>query len=137
LNLPKYQLLIAYVLTLLVFLAIDLVWLGFAAKGLYRRHLSGFLSDNVNWTAAIIFYCLYIIGIFIFCIAPATEKQSLVQAILLGGLFGFFCYATYDLTNLATLKGWPTAIVYIDIVWGTFLTASVSAAGYAIVKWLQ
>jgi uncharacterized membrane protein len=137
LNLPKYQLLIAYMLTLVVFLAIDMAWLGFAAKGLYRRHLGGFLAENVNWTAAIIFYMLYIVGIFIFCIAPALEKQSLKHAIMLGALFGFFCYATYDLTNLATLEGWPSAIVYIDIVWGTVLTGLVSTAGFFIVKWLQ
>jgi uncharacterized membrane protein len=137
LNLPKYQLLLAYVLTFVVFLAIDLAWLGFAAKGLYRRHLGVFLAENVNWTAAFIFYMLYIVGIFIFCIAPAAEKKSLNHAILLGALFGFFCYATYDLTNLATLKGWPSTIVFIDIVWGTFLTAVVSASGFVIVKWLQ
>jgi uncharacterized membrane protein len=135
--LPKYQLGIAYVLTLVVFLAIDMMWLGFAAKGLYRKHLGGFLSENVNWTAAIIFYMLYIVGIFIFCISPSVEKQSLKHAILMGALFGFFCYATYDLTNLATLKDWPTAIVYIDIIWGAFLTAAVSASGYGIVRWLQ
>ncbi|MFT2588506.1 DUF2177 family protein, partial [Escherichia coli] len=73
----------------------------------------------MNWTAAIIFYLLFIIGIFIFTILPAVEKNSLTSAILLGALFGFFTYATYDLTNLATLKGWPLKIVFIDITWGT------------------
>ena len=136
-NVLKSQLILAYVLTLIVFLAIDLLWLGFAAKDLYRKHLGSLLSEHVNWTAAFIFYLLYIIGIFIFCIAPSVQKQSFQQAVMLGALFGFFCYATYDLTNLATLKGWPAAIVYIDIAWGTFLTASVSAAGYFIIKWLQ
>ncbi len=136
LNLPKYQLLIAYVLTLVVFLAIDLFWLGFAAKGLYRKHLGSFLSENVNWTAAIIFYLLYIAGIFIFCISPAVEKQSLKHAIIMGALFGFFCYATYDLTNLATLNAWPLYIVWVDIIWGTVLTGLVGTAGFFIVKWL-
>jgi uncharacterized membrane protein len=136
-QLPIPKIFLAYLLTFIVFLMIDLVWLGFVAKDLYRRQLGNLLSDQVNWTAAIIFYLLYIGGIFIFCIYPAITKQSLLQAIVLGSLFGFFCYATYDLTNLATLKGWPIPIVYIDIVWGTFLTGTVSAAGYAIVKWLQ
>jgi uncharacterized membrane protein len=137
LNLPKTYLLLAYVLTFAVFMVIDLIWLGLVAKDLYRRQLGSLLSSNVNWSAAIIFYLLYIIGIFIFCIGPAVEKQSLQQAIILGGLFGFFCYATYDLTNLATLKGWPSSIVWIDIIWGTILTGTVSTAGFFIVKWLR
>lgn len=128
---------IGYLLTAIVFFAIDMVWLGFVAKDLYRRHLNNFLSDEVNWTAAITFYLLFIVGIFIFVILPALEKNSLARALTLGALFGFFTYATYDLTNLATLKNWPLTIVFIDIAWGSFLTASVSAAGFTILKWLN
>ncbi len=131
------NIIIGYVLTTVVFLIIDLVWLGFIAKDLYRKYLGKFLSDEVNWTAAIIFYLLYIVGISIFAIYPAVNKDSVFQAILLGGLFGFFAYATYDLTNLATLKGWPLKIVFIDIIWGVVLTASVSLAGFYIVKYLK
>ena len=131
------NIIIGYVLTTVVFLIIDLVWLGFIAKDLYRKYLGKFLSDEVNWTAAIIFYLLYIVGISIFAIYPAVNKDSVFQAILLGGLFGFFAYATYDLTNLATLKGWPLKIVFIDIIWGVVLTASVSLAGFYIVKFLK
>ncbi|MFN9589346.1 MAG: DUF2177 family protein [Bacteroidota bacterium] len=112
----------------------DLTWLGWVAKDLYRKHLGGFLSDQVNWSAAFIFYALFIIGIFIFAILPAAEKNSLGHAVLYGALFGFFTYATYDLTNLATLKNWPLKIVFIDIIWGSVLTGSVAAAGYWIVK---
>ena len=131
---PFYKLIISYLLTTLVFFAIDMLWLGLVAKNLYRKYLGGFLSDTVNWKAAIIFYLLFIIGIFIFAIMPAFEKNSLGKAVLLGALFGFFTYATYDLTNLATLKNWPLPIVFIDMAWGAILTATVSTAGYCIVK---
>lgn len=134
---PFSKLLLSYLLTFIVFLVIDLTWLGFIAKDLYRKYLGGFLSEQVNWTAAIIFYFLFIIGIFIFTILPAVEKNSLTSAILLGALFGFFTCATYDLTNLATLKGWPLKIVFIDIIWGTILTASVSTVGFCIVKYFR
>ncbi len=128
------KILISYLLTSLVFFAIDMLWLGFIAKGIYQKYLGNFLSDQVNWTAAIVFYLLFIIGIFIFSIYPAVNKDSVGSAILLGALFGFFTYATYDLTNLATLKGWPIEIVIIDIIWGSVLTASVSVAGFYITK---
>jgi uncharacterized membrane protein len=131
------NIIISYILTTIVFLIIDLLWLGVIAKDLYRKYLGSFLSENVNWTAAIIFYLLYIVGISIFAIYPAVNKDSVVNAILLGGLFGFFCYATYDLTNLATLKDWPLKIVFIDIIWGAILTASVSVSGFYIVKFLK
>ena len=128
------KLILAYLLTAVVFFAIDLTWLGVIAKNLYRKYLGGFLSDTVNWTAAFIFYALFIVGIFIFSILPAVEKNSFSHAVIMGGLFGFFTYATYDLTNLATLKNWPLTIVYIDIIWGTILTGLVAAAGYLITK---
>lgn len=134
-SLTKY--LLAYLLTAVVFFAIDLLWLGIVAKKLYDKYLGDFLADKVNWTAAFIFYFLFIIGISIFAIYPAVNKESPQHAILMGALFGFFTYATYDLTNLATLKGWPLQIVFIDITWGAFLTAAVSISGYYIVKMIN
>lgn len=134
---PFSKLIIGYLLTAVVFFAIDMLWLGLIAKGLYNKYLGSFLAEQVNWTAAIIFYLLFIVGIFIFAIMPAVEKDSFMKAILLGALFGFFTYATYDLTNLATLKDWPLKIVLIDIVWGAVLTASVSTSGFLIMKWLN
>lgn len=126
----------SYVLTSIVFFAIDMVWLGFLAKNLYRKHLFVLLADQVNWTAAIVFYLLFIVGIFVFVIMPAVEKNSLITALWLGAFFGIVTYATYDLTNLATLKNWPVAIVFIDIAWGAVLTSLVSMAGYGIHKWI-
>ncbi len=134
---PAPKIFIAYLLTFIVFLIIDLIWLGFVAKDLYRRQLANLLSENVNWPAAIIFYLLFVAGVFLFAIAPAIEKQSFSHAVIYGALFGFFTYATYDLTNLATLKGWPVKIVFIDIIWGMVLTGLVSSAGFFIVKWVK
>ena len=134
---PLSKLILSYLLTAVVFFAIDMVWLGFIAKDLYRKYLGNFLSDNVNWTAAIIFYLLFISGIFYFSILPAIEKNSLINAVISGVLFGIFTYATYDLTNLATLKDWPLRIVFIDILWGAILTGLVSTAGFFIVKWIS
>lgn len=125
---------INYLLTTAVFLIIDMAWLGLIAKNLYQRYLGDFLTDKVNWMAAFIFYLLYVVGISIFAIYPSVNKNSVFSAVLMGGLFGFFSYATYDLTNLATLKDWPLPIVFIDIVWGAVLTATVSLLGFYIVK---
>lgn len=130
------KIIISYLLTTVVFFAIDMVWLGFVAKNIYRKYLGALLSDTVNWAAAIIFYLIFIVGIFIFVISPAVEKQSVVRAVLLGAVFGFITYATYDLTNYATLKGFPLNIVFIDLAWGAVLTAIVSLAGYYIVKFI-
>ena len=134
---PFTKLLLAYLLTSVVFFAIDLTWLGLVAKGIYAKYLGGFLSEQVNWTAAIIFYLLFIVGIFLFVILPAVEKSSWQHALIYGASFGFFTYATYDLTNLATLKGWPLPIVFIDIAWGMVLTGSVSLAGFAITQYVK
>ncbi len=128
---------ISYILTFCVFLIIDMFWLGIVAKNLYQKYLAGFLTDKVNWTAALIFYFIYVVGISIFAIYPAVKEGSSINAILMGALFGIFTYATYDLTNLATLKGWPLNIVFIDILWGAFLSAIVSFSGFHIVKWLN
>ena len=128
---------ISYLLTFIVFLVVDMFWLGIISKNLYQKYLDGFITDKVNWTAAIIFYLLYVVGISIFAIYPAVNKGSAFNAILMGALFGIFTYATYDLTNLATLKGWPLNIVFIDILWGAFLSALVSFSGFHIVKWLN
>lgn len=128
---------LSYLLTFVSFLVIDLLWLGIVAKNLYQKYLGGFLSEQVNWTAAIIFYLLFVAGILIFAVYPGLSKQSVQHTLIMGALFGFFTYATYDLTNLATLKNWPIPIVIIDIIWGTFLSASVAFCGYQLTKWIS
>ena len=136
-TMPFPKIALVYFLTTCVFFAIDMAWLGLIAKKLYRKYLGGFLSDSVNWLPAIIFYLLFIAGILIFVVFPALEKESLTKAIILGALFGLFTYATYDLTNMATLKGWPLPIVFIDIIWGMVLSGIVSTSGYFFARWLS
>lgn len=121
-----------YAIALPVFLAIDLVWLGLIAKNLYAKQIGHLLRPDVNWIAALVFYALFVAGLVFFVIAPAVEKKSWLQALTSGALFGLVTYATYDLTNLAVAKGWPLGITLIDLAWGTFLGAVVSAVTYAI-----
>ena len=123
-----------YAVSTVAFFAIDMLWLGVLARGFYRRQLGGLLAEQVNWAAAIIFYLLYIAGIVFFVTLPAARTGSLVRALCTGAFFGLVTYATYDLTNLATLKGWPVGVTVVDICWGMVLTASVAAAGYAVSK---
>lgn len=117
--------------TAIAFLIIDLVWLGIVAKGFYRSQLADFIGPVVI-PAAAAFYILYVIAIVIFAVAPALQSGSWKTAALYGALFGFFAYMTYDLTNLATLKDWPVKLVFVDIAWGTVLTASCATAGYFV-----
>jgi len=126
-----------YALTLLVFLAVDFLWLGLVAKSFYQRHLGHFFSESVNWPAAFAFYLLFVLGMMVFVIAPAAKSASWTQALWMGALYGLFTYATYDLTNLALLKGWPGIVVAVDIGWGIVLSAIVSTAGYGIARWLS
>jgi uncharacterized membrane protein len=120
-----------------VFLAIDLIWLGLIAKNFYQKHLGRFFSNKVNWKAAVIFYFLFILGAMIFAVYPAVAQDSVMRAVIFGVLFGLFTYATYDLTNLATLKDWPVPIVIVDIIWGMVLCGTVSGVGFCVAKWLN
>ncbi len=98
----------------------------------YRSMLGTFLADSVNWPAAILFYVFFVIALIIFVLEPALKARSLQKSLVLGALFGFAAYMTYDLTNLATTRDWPLLITVVDIVWGTILTAVVSAGTYWI-----
>ena len=121
-----------YCIALPIFFAVDMVWLGIAAKNFYAKHIGFLMKANVNWAAAILFYLLFIAGLVVFVVTPAIEKGSWVRAILFGALFGLITYATYDLTNLATLKDWPLVVTVVDLIWGTVLAAFVSVATYAV-----
>jgi len=105
-----------YVIAFIVFFLIDMLWLGLIARNIYQRYLGHLLKPDVNWIAAIIFYLLFIGGLVFFVIMPAVSLESggLIRALLVGALFGLITYATYDLTNLATLKDWPIQITIID-----------------------
>jgi uncharacterized membrane protein len=109
-----------------------MIWLGFVARNFYKANLGHLLSPDVNWLAAFAFYFIYIAGILLFAVRPGLEAQSLAKACMWGALFGFFTYATYDLTNLATLRDWPLNVVVVDIAWGTVLCTLVAGGSYLI-----
>ena len=122
----------AYIATLVVFLAIDMVWLNGIASEFYNTQLGDRLEINTG--VAVAFYALYVVGIVIFGVWPALRSGKLSDAALWGGLFGLFCYATYDLTNLATLKDWPWMVAVVDIPWGVFLTGASALGGAAATR---
>jgi uncharacterized membrane protein len=130
------QAVILYLITLAVFFLIDMVWLGVVAKNFYRKHLGTMLSPKVNWAAALLFYLVFIVGLLIFVIRPALAQGEPLKALLLGGLFGLISYATYDLSNLATLKNWPIIVTVVDLVWGATLGGLVSLASALLGRWL-
>jgi uncharacterized membrane protein len=119
-----------YFIALPVFLGIDMVWLTLIAKNFYADQLGYLMAKNPNLIAAFIFYLIFIAGIVFFVITPALDKKLWTQALFAGAFFGLVTYATYDLTNLATIKDWPLIITIIDLVWGTVVSASVSTITY-------
>ena len=118
--------LLLYVITFVCFFLIDLTWLGLIAKGFYRKHLGSLMTSRVNWAAAVLFYLLFIFGLLVFVVRPGVVDDAPLRALLLGALLGLVCYATYDLTNLATLKDWPMIVTVVDLIWGTVLGGAVS-----------
>jgi len=125
-----------YLLTLIAFFAIDMVWLGLVARTFYRKYLGFLMAPSPNWLAAIIFYLLFVVGVLVLAVLPGLEAGSLKTTLLRGALFGLVAYATYDLTNLATVKNWPLVVTIVDMIWGTVLSVAVSCAGYFAGKWL-
>ena len=119
-----------FLITLVTFLIIDLIWLGLVARKFYREQIGFIMAPKVNWPAAVIFYLLYIVGLLYFVTYPAIMRESTAYALYSGALFGLICYATYDLTNLATLKNWPLRVTLVDLVWGTLLSTLLSLVGY-------
>ena len=126
-----------YLLTFAVFLAIDFVWLTWIAKNMYAEKIGHLLAQSPNLIAALVFYLLFVGATLIFAVLPGYEAQSLTKTIFLGALLGMITYATYDLTNLATLKDWPLSVTIIDIIWGTSLCTVTSIAGYYIANFLN
>ena len=115
-----------YLLTLLIFLGIDSVWLGLVAPGFYRSQIGHLMADSVNLPAAGLFYLLFVGGMVFFVVGPAVGEGSMRMVILRGALYGLVTYGTYDLTNFATLRDWPLLVTVVDLVWGTLLSTAVS-----------
>jgi uncharacterized membrane protein len=121
-----------FLIALPSFLVIDMVWLIVVARKFYNDKIGFLMKPDVNWSAAIFFYLLFIAGLVTFVIGPAVEKNSWVHALLYGSFFGLITYATYDLTNLATLKDWPILVTVVDLIWGMVIAGSVSVLTYFI-----
>jgi uncharacterized membrane protein len=123
-----------YAIAISLFFLIDMIWLGLIAKNFYKSQIGFLMKTNINWAAAIIFYFIFVLGLVIFVIIPSIQKDSFTNALFLGAFFGFVCYATYDLTNLAVTKDWPFLVTIVDLFWGALISASVSVITYFIAK---
>lgn len=123
----------AYAGTLLVMVALDIVWLGVIAKPFYQQGIGHLMAERPNIAVAALFYLVYAAGLVIFVVVPGGETAGWGRTLTMGALFGFFAYATYDLTNLATLRDWPAGLAALDLAWGTFVSAASVAAGKAVV----
>ena len=119
-----------YLSFLIALIAIDLVWLLGIAKNLYRNEMGDLMASEPKLLAGLAFYLLYALGVCIFVIVPALSKQSWIYALQYGALFGLFCYMTYDLTNLAVVRNFPTQLAFIDIAWGSVVTALCASFAY-------
>jgi uncharacterized membrane protein len=126
-----------YIIVLVVFLAIDAVWLTNAGRLIYRPEIGALLKDKPDLLIAFIFYAIYAFGLLVFVVTPSLAAPNFGKALMLGALFGFVAYATYDLTNLATLKGFSSKIAMIDLAWGTVLSASVSVVSIWLIRLLK
>ncbi len=113
---------------------LDYIWLGFVAKKLYYSSMGNLLLEKPNMTAALLFYGLYVVGVVVFVVNPAVEQGSFIRAVGYGALFGLVAYGTYDLTNLAVLKGYSSSIAVIDLIWGMVITAVTASAAFLVVQ---
>lgn len=123
-----------YLITFVVYFGIEMVWLGLIAKNLYEKHIGHLLADKPNLVVSIIYFIIVVAGLIFFAISPALEKNSLTYAIFAGALFGFMTYATYTMTNLATLRDWPMMIAIIDIAWGTVLNGLTAGISFYVIN---
>jgi len=121
---------LVYIVVLAVFLACDGVWLGLVAGDYYQAQIGALMRTQPRWGAAALFYPLYTFGLVYFCVSPALARGTWIGAACAGALFGLIAYGTYDLSNLATLTGWPTAITVVDMLWGTVASGVAATAGY-------
>ena len=123
-----------YLISTGIFLCIDAIWLGFIARGIYAKYLGYIMAKNIVWWAAGVFYLIFMAGLLFFVIEPSVRTQSIRYALAAGAFFGFVAYATYDLTNLATIEGWPLFVTVIDLTWGAFVASSTSALSYMLIN---
>ena len=125
---------VAYVIAAITFGLLDAIWLSQVGPKIYRPAIGELMSDQVRWVPAVIFYLLYLVGITVFVTLPSLTNGGLARAAGLGALFGLIAYATYDLTNQATLRVWPTHLTLADMAWGAFATATASVVAVAVTR---
>ena len=123
-----------YLISTGIFLCIDAIWLGFIARGIYAKYLGYIMAKNIVWWAAGVFYLIFMAGLLFFVIESSVRTQSIRYALAAGAFFGFVAYATYDLTNLATIEGWPLFVTVIDLIWGAFVASSTSVLSYMLIN---
>ncbi len=123
-----------YFLSLPLFLGLDFAWLTFVARKFYADNLGSLMKPTPNLPAAIIFYLIYLAGFVYFVMLPNFSSKNLLTTVLSGAAFGFIAYATYDLTNLATLKNWPLSVTIVDILWGAFASGLTSAIVFSLIQ---
>ncbi len=121
-----------FITALTFVLVLDALWIGGVAADFYRQELGSILADTVYWPAALLFYVFFVIALLVFVIVPALTAKSFKKALLLGALFGFATYMTYDLTSLATIRDWTLTVTIVDILWGTIATSVVSIATHLV-----
>ena len=124
---------LSFIVVAIIFAAVDAVWLKLS-NPFYRKEIGSLLLKVPNFTAAVIFYILYVIGVVVFAVNPALEEGSILVGMGYGALFGLMTYATYDLTNMATLKGWSKKVVIVDMIWGVFVTTLATSGAYLILN---
>jgi uncharacterized membrane protein len=125
----------AYLAAALVMVVLDMLWLGVVARQTYQQAIGHLMAESPRIPAAIVFYVVYSVGLLVFAVAPHAGDPGWGRTLLMGALFGFFAYATYDLTNLATLRGWPIRLSLIDMAWGTVISAASAGAGKLAMNW--
>jgi uncharacterized membrane protein len=125
-----------YLIALIIFIAIDALWLGLVAPKFYKAQIGHLMTEKPNLIAALVFYLIFIVGVVYFVVNPAIEAGEISKVLIAGALFGFITYATYDLTNLATLKDWPLTVTIVDLIWGTTLSTLIGLFTYLIYNWI-
>ena len=128
---------VAWLAALAALAVLDALWLGVVSREFYKARLGQLLLDRPLWWAAILFYLVHAAGIAVFATPPAMAAGSWSAALLYGALFGFCVYAAYDLTNLATLRGWSLTLSLVDLAWGAAVTAAATLAAFMAQRWLQ
>ena len=131
------SLLFGYLAALVTLAILDALWLGVVSREFYKARLGQLLLDQPLWWAAILFYLIHAVGVAVFAVPPAVAAGTWTAAVLYGALFGFCVYAAYDLTNLATLRGWPMAVSLVDLAWGAVVTAAATLVAFLVVRAVQ